>query len=216
MPSSIAVSLLKKILLDKYLTSKVTSRYPQIPRRNDMTALPTPGVYGIDPVHSTVGFVARHLVASKVRGVFTEFEGNITIGNTAEESSVTAVVQAKSVTTNNEMRDGHLTSPDFFDLNNYPAWTFSSTSITSKSGDTYAMVGDLTINGVTKSVTFDLEYLGSGPGMAEGVTVAGFEAHTEIDRREFNVNFDGALENGSLVVSNKITINLEIEAAMQA
>ena len=180
-----------------------------------MTALPTPGIYAIDPVNSTVGFTARHLVASKVRGSFTEFNGNVVIGDSAETSSVSAQVEAKSVTTNNEMRDAHLTSPDFFDLEQYPTWSFVSTSITPKSGDTFALVGDLTINGVTKSLTWDLEYLGSGPGMAPGVTVAGFEAHTEIDRRDFNVAFQGTLENGSLVVSNKITLTLEIEAAKQ-
>ena len=180
-----------------------------------MTALPAPGVYSIDAVHSAVNFTARHLVAAKVRGNFTEFEGTVTIGDSAETSSVSANVQAGSVTTHNEMRDGHLKSPDFFDLENHPTFTFVSTSVTQKSGDEYVLVGDLSINGVTKSVTWDLEYLGTGPGMAPGVTVAGFEANTEIDRRDFNVNFEGTLENGSLVVSNKITLTLEIEAQKQ-
>ena len=180
-----------------------------------MTALPTPGVYAVDAVHSAVNFTARHLVAAKVRGTFTEFEGTVTIGDSAETSSVSATVQAGSVTTHNEMRDGHLKSPDFFDLENHPTFTFVSTSVTQKSGDEYVLVGDLSINGVTKSVTWDLEYLGTGPGMAPGVTVAGFEANTEIDRRDFNVNFEGTLENGSLVVSNKITLTLEIEAQKQ-
>ena len=180
-----------------------------------MTALPAPGVYSIDAVHSAVNFTARHLVAAKVRGTFTEFEGTVTIGDSAETSSVSATVQAGSVTTHNEMRDGHLKSPDFFDLENHPTFTFVSTSVTQKSGDEYVLVGDLSINGVTKTVTWDLEYLGTGPGMAPGVTVAGFEANTEIDRRDFNVNFEGTLENGSLVVSNKITLTLEIEAQKQ-
>jgi polyisoprenoid-binding protein YceI len=181
-----------------------------------MTALPNPGTYTIDPVHSTVGFTARHLVASKVRGSFTEFEGSIVIGDSVESSSVSATIQASSVTTNNEMRDNHLRSTDFFDLAQHPTFTFQSTVVRSKGGDSYELVGDLTINGVTKSVSWDLEYLGSGPGMAPGSTVAGFEAQTEIDRREFNVSFQGTLENGSLVVSNKITLSLEIEAAHQA
>lgn len=179
-----------------------------------MSQLPAPGTYAVDPVHSSVGFVTRHLVASKVRGNFTDFEGSIVIGDSAEASSVTAVVQAASITTNNEMRDGHLKSPDFLDLENHPTLTFTSTSVTSKGSD-YELVGDLTIRGVTKQVTFDLEYLGTGPGMAEGVTIAGFEAKVEIDRRDFNVNFEGSLENGSLIVSNKVTLVLEIEAAKQ-
>ena len=107
-------------------------------------------------------------------------------------------------------------SPDFFDLANHPTWTFTSTSIKPKSGDDFELLGDLSINGVTKPVTFNLEYLGTGPSMQEGVTVAGFEASAEIDRRDFNVNFEGTLENGSLVVSNKIVLTLEIEAAKQA
>ena len=179
-----------------------------------MSQLPAPGTYNVDPMHSQVGFVARHLVASKVRGNFTEFEGAVVIGDTPETSSVTATVQAASITTNNEQRDGHLKSPDFLDLENHPTLTFVSTSVTpSGKEDHFDLTGDLTIRGITKQVTFDLEYLGTGPHMMEGMTVAGFEASVEIDRRDFNVNFDGALENGSLVVSNKITLTLEIEAA---
>jgi len=179
------------------------------------TNLPTPGVYTVDSVHSTVGFIARHLVASKVRGNFTEFAGVITIGETPEASSLEATVQASSITTNNEMRDGHLKSADFLDLENHPTLTLKSTKITAKGGDKFELVGDLTLRGVTKSVTFDLEYLGAGPGMAPGVTVAGFEARAEIDRRDFNVSFQGALENGSLVVGNKVVLELTIEAAKQ-
>jgi len=178
-----------------------------------MSQLPAPGTYNVDASHSQVGFVARHLVASKVRGHFTEFEGAVVIGDTPEASSVTATIQAASITTNNEQRDGHLKSPDFLDLENHPTLTFVSTSVTpAGKEDHYDLVGDLTIRGVTKQVTFDLEYLGTGPHMVEGLTIAAFEASVEIDRRDFNVNFDGVLENGGLVVSNKITLSLEIEA----
>ena len=180
-----------------------------------MSTLPAPGVYNIDPVHSSVGFVARHLVASKVRGHFADFSGVITIGETAETSSVGASVQAASITTNNEMRDGHLKSADFLDLENHPTLDFRTTSVTPKGND-YLMVGELTLRGVTKSISFDLEFLGTGPGMAPGVTVVGFEARAEIDRRDFNVSFEGALENGSLVVGNKIVLELAVEAVRQA
>jgi len=178
-----------------------------------MSNLPAPGVYTVDAVHSSVSFVARHLVAAKVRGHFTEFSGTVTIGDTPETSSVEAVVQAGSITTNNDMRDGHLKSSDFLDLENHPTLTFRSTKITPKSGDAYTLTGDLTLRGVTKSVDFDLEFLGAGPGMAPGSSVAGFEARVEIDRRDFNVNFEGTLENGSLVVGNKIVLELSIEAS---
>jgi hypothetical protein len=181
-----------------------------------MNQLPAPGTYTVDTSHSTVGFSVRHLMAAKVRGSFTEFEGSVEIGETPEESTVTAVVQAGSITTNNEMRDGHLKSPDFLDLENHPTLTLVSTSISPKGDDHYAMVADLTVRGITKQVTFDLEYHGSGPGMAPGVTVAGFEATAEIDRRDFNVNFEGTLENGSLVVSHKVVLSFDIEVAHQA
>jgi len=180
-----------------------------------MSSLPTAGVYNVDTVHSSVGFVARHLVAAKVRGQFTDFSGVITLGDTIENSSVEATVQAASITTGNEMRDGHLKSGDFLEQETFPTLTFKSTKITPK-GDKYVMTGDLTIKSVTKWVDFDLEFLGTGPSMAPGVSVVGFEASGEIDRRDFGVNFEGTLENGSLVVSNKIVLELAIEAHQQA
>ncbi|MEI7746001.1 MAG: YceI family protein [Actinomycetota bacterium] len=178
-------------------------------------ALPAPGTYQVDAVHSQVGFVVRHLVASKVRGLFTEFSGEIVIGDSAEHSTVHAVVQAASITTNNEMRDGHLKSPEFLDLENHPTLTLVSKSVTAKGDDHYALVTDLTLRGVTKEITFDLEFLGAGPGMAPNTQIAGFEATAEIDRRDFGANFEGSLENGSLVVANKVTLHLEIEASKE-
>ena len=181
-----------------------------------MSTLPAPGIYTIDPVHTNIDFIARHLVASKVRGNFTDFSGVIIIGDSIENSSVEATVQAASITTHNEMRDNHLKSADFLELETYPTLTLKSTKITSKGGDDYELVADLTIKDVTKSVSFDLEYLGTNPGMQPGVTAAAFEAKTEIDRRDFNVNFNAALENGGLVVSNKIVIEFTIEALKQS
>jgi len=180
------------------------------------TNFPAAGTYSVDALHSSVSFVVRHLVAAKVRGNFKEFDGTIVVGATPETSSITATVQAGSVSTGNEQRDGHLLSPDFFDLENHPTWELKSTKIAAKGADKYQLTADLTIRGVTKSVDFDLEYLGSGPGMAEGVTVAGFEARAEIDRRDFNVNFEASLENGNLVVSNKVIIEIAVEAHKQA
>ena len=116
-----------------------------------MTTLPPPGVYTVDPTHSNIDFIARHLVASKVRGNFTDFAGTITIGNSIENSSVEAVAQAASITTNNEMRDGHLKGADFLEQETYPTLTFKSTKITSKGGDDYEMVADLTVKDVTQA-----------------------------------------------------------------
>ena len=180
-----------------------------------MTSLPPAGTYTVDPVHSAMGFVVRHLVTAKVRGNFAIFDGAITIGETPEDSRVEGTAQAASITTNNEMRDNHLKSSDFLDQEHYPTLTFKSTKVTHKSGDFYVMDVDLTVRGITKSVPFDLEFLGSGPGMAPGVTIVGFEAHAEIDRRDFNVSFQGTLENGAAVVSNKVTLELNVEAAKQ-
>jgi polyisoprenoid-binding protein YceI len=180
------------------------------------TTAPAPGTYHVDAVHSQAGFTVRHLVAAKVRGYFTEFEGTIVIGDSPESSSVTGTIQAGSITTNNDMRDGHLKSADFLDLENNPTLTFVSTSVTPKGGDKFDLVGDLTVRGVTKQVTWDLEYLGTGPGMVEDDVVVGFEASLEIDRRDYNVSFEGTLENGSVVVSNKVNLHLEIEAHSKA
>jgi polyisoprenoid-binding protein YceI len=110
------------------------------------------------------------------------------------------------------MRDGHLKSADFLDQENYPTLTLKSTKITPKSGDKYELVADLTVRGITKPVTFLLEYLGTGPSMAPGVDVTAFEVTGEIDRRDFGVNFEGTLENGSLVVGNKVGIEIAVEA----
>ena len=181
-----------------------------------VSTLPTTGTYTVDAVHSSVSFVARHLVAAKVRGSFAEFEGTITVGDTPESSSVVATVQVASITTNNEMRDGHLKSNDFLGHDTYPTLQLKSTSIRPTGNDHFEMVADLTVRDVTKSVVFDLEYLGSGPGMAPGVTVAEFEAHGDIDRRDFGITFEGTLENGSLIVGNKVTLEFNVEAHLQS
>jgi polyisoprenoid-binding protein YceI len=178
--------------------------------------LPAAGAYDVDAVHSSVGFIVRHLVGAKVRGQFTDFSGTINIAERPEDSSVEATVNAASVTTNNEARDAHLKSPDFFDTESHPTFELRSTSITPNGEDRFELATELTIKGVTRPVTFDLEYLGAGPSMAPGVTAVGFEARAEIDRRDFDVSFAGTLENGSLVVSNKIVIELAIEAHSRA
>ena len=125
-------------------------------------------------------------------------------------------MKAASISTANEMRDGHLKSADFLEEEKFPTLNLKSTSIKAKGGDDFELVADLTIKGVTKPITFALEFLGSGPSMAPGVSVAGFEAKGEFDRRDFGVDFEGALENGSLVVGHKIGLEFNIEAASQA
>lgn len=165
----------------------------------------TPGVWTVDPSHSTVGFVARHLMVSKVRGSFTEFTADVKIGDQLEDSTVSATVQLASVSTGSEDRDGHLKSADFFDVENNPTMTFTSTKVTP---DT--LEGDLTIKGVTKPVTFDLEFDGVSADPWGG-TRAGFEATTEINRKDFGLTWNVAVEGGGVLVSEKVKINLDIQ-----
>jgi polyisoprenoid-binding protein YceI len=171
------------------------------------------GTWDIDPVHSEVGFVVRHMMVSKVRGKFTTFEGTVVTGETPAQSSVNATIDLGSIDTGNEQRDGHVRSADFFSADEHPKMTFASTSVREKGSD-WILTGDLTIKGVTKQVELDLESNGFGPD-AYGGTRAGFTATTEINRKDFGVNFNATMESGGVVVSDKVTIQLEIEAVLR-
>ncbi|MGB3352972.1 MAG: YceI family protein [Mycobacterium sp.] len=171
------------------------------------------GTWAIDPVHSSVGFSVRHLVVSKVRGEFETFSGAITIAEDGTPS-VRAEVSVDSINTRNEQRDAHLKSADFFDAEKYPLATFVSTAVR-KDGDSYAVDGDFTLKGITRSVTLNLEFNGVNPGMGHG-EVAGFEASVVLNRKDFGINIDMPLETGGSVVGDKVTITLEIEALKQA
>jgi polyisoprenoid-binding protein YceI len=178
------------------------------------TTLPQTGTYVIDPAHTEVGFVARHLIGTKVRGRFTDVEGTFTVAENPEESTLEAVVQAASIHTNQAQRDEHLRTNDFLDVATYPTLTLKSTGLRQVGESSWVLTGDLTIRGVTKSVDFDLEFLGEGPAMVEGKTVVAFSARTEIDRRDFGVSFNHALLDGSVVVGNKVVIEIEVEAGL--
>jgi polyisoprenoid-binding protein YceI len=172
------------------------------------------GTWAIDPVHSEVGFSVRHMMVSKVRGKFTKFSGELVTAENPLESSVSAEIDLSSIETGAEQRDAHLRSPDFFDTANHPVMTYRSTGIRAK-GDGYVVDGDLSLKGVTKSVPLDLEINGFGPD-AYGGTRAGFTARAEINRQDYGVNWNATLETGGVVVSDKVTIHLEIEAVLQA
>lgn len=171
------------------------------------------GTWNIDPAHSTVGFSVRHLVVSKVRGTFDDFTGAITIAEDGTPS-VVADIKVDSVNTRNEGRDGHLKNADFFEAEKFPVATFRSTSVKAKGGD-YVLTGEFTLHGVTKQIDLDLEFLGTNPGMGHG-PVAGFEASCVINRRDFGITIDMPLEGGGAVVGDKISLNIEIEAGLQA
>jgi polyisoprenoid-binding protein YceI len=171
------------------------------------------GTWTIDPVHSEVGFSVRHLMVSKVKGRFTQFSGAITIADNPLDSRVEASIDASSVVTGDEGRDQHLRSNDFFEVEGHPQITFVSKSVR-PAGSDYEVDGDLTIKGVTRPVVLELEFNGVSPDPWGGQR-AGFSASTEINRSDFGVTFNMALDGGGVVVGEKVKISLEIEAILQ-
>ena len=175
---------------------------------------PAVGTYAIDTSHTRLGFAVRHMAVSKVRGDFKDFSGTIEIAEDPVDSKVSVTIQAGSVDTHDENRDNHLRTNDFFDAENYPTITIKSTGLKRVTDTEWKLFTDLTIRGVTKPVEFDLEYLGEGPAMQEGKSVVAFSASAEIDRRDFGVSFNHSLLDGSVVVGNKVKIELEAEAGL--
>ncbi len=167
-------------------------------------------LYTIDPNHSNVAFKVRHLV-SKVGGEFTDFEGTITADfNNLDVSGVQFSIQAASLDTRNEDRDGHLRSADFFDIEKFPKITFTSTKVTKIDNDSFAVAGTLTLHGVSKPITLTVDYLGEMAAM--GGVRAGYELSTTIDRKDFGVSWNRALDSGGLILGDdvEVTINLEV------
>jgi polyisoprenoid-binding protein YceI len=178
------------------------------------TELSVPGyqaaTWNIDPVHSEVGFSVRHMMVSKVRGRFTKFSGQLVTADDPLQSSVTAEIDLTSINTGQEQRDQHIQSADFFEVETYPTMTYKSTGIRLEDGE-YILDGDLTLKGVTRNVPLRLELQGFGED-AYGGYRAGFTATGELNRGDFNVNFNAPLQNGGVVVGEKIQLQLEIEA----
>ena len=167
-------------------------------------------VYTIDPNHSNVAFKVRHLV-SKVGGEFTDFEGTITVDfNNLDVSGAQFSIQAASLDTRNEDRDNHLRSADFFDVEKFPQITFTSTKVTKIDNDSFAVAGTLTMHGVSKPITLTVDYLGEMNAM--GGTRAGYELSTTLDRKDFGVSWNRALDSGGLILGDdvEVTINLEV------
>jgi polyisoprenoid-binding protein YceI len=171
------------------------------------------GTWTLDAAHSEVGFSVRHLLISKVRGKFETFDATFVTGATPLESSVSATVDVASINSNDETRDGHLRTNDFFDAPAHPQLTFVSTGVRDDGG-AFKVDGDLTIKGVTKPVTFDFEFGGFGTD-PYGNYKAGFSAKTDVDRNEFGVNWNAALETGGVLVGDKVTITIEVQAILQ-
>lgn len=183
-------------------------------RNVDGVSIPEPGTFDLDQYHTTVGFVARHLMVSKVRGSFTEVSGAITIAENPLDSSVEASIKAASINTGATDRDSHLRSADFLDAEAYPELTFRSTGVKNLSGTEFVLAGDLTIRDVTRPVELKVEFDGFTVN-PWGKEVAAFTATTEIDREEFGITWNKALETGGVLVGNKVKIEIVAEAVRQ-
>ncbi|NJC72891.1 YceI family protein [Planosporangium thailandense] len=174
------------------------------------------GSYTLDPSHTRIGFVARHAMVTKVRGAFNEFEGSAYIdGANPALSKATVTIKAASIDTRNADRDGHLRSNDFLAMDQYPEITFVSTAVRQTGDNSFDLTGDLTIKGVTKPVTVPFTYEGAATDPFGNVRV-GFEGSVTINRKDYGVTWNAALETGGVLVSEKITLEFEVSAIKNA
>jgi len=181
------------------------------------TTLPaglTAGIWNIDPNHSSVGFVARHLMVTKVRGSFTKFNGTITVADDVVSSHAEVEIDTTSINTGAGDRDAHLKSADFFDVEKYPTMTFRSTGVRPSKGEDFQLVGDLTLHGQSRPITLDVTYEGTAKDPWGG-TRASFSATADINRKDWGLEFNVTLETGGLLVSDKIKLELEVQAIKQ-
>ena len=179
-----------------------------------MSNLPAPGTYRIDASHSHVGFAVKHFGLAKVKGEFTEFAGSIAVAEDPAASSVEVTIAAGSFSSRDEGRDGHVKSADFLDVEQFPELTFRSTGVRAD-GDDWIVTGDLTIHGTTRTVELATEFEGGLTDPYDLQRIA-FSAETEIDRTDFGLTWNQALENGGLVVGKKVKISIEVEAVAPA
>ena len=193
----------------------------EIPTRIPETLASTPspagisGDYVLDPAHTRIGFSARHAMVTKVRGAFHEFEGIAYVdADNPADSSVRVTIQSASLTTGNDKRDGHLRSPDFFDVEAYPQITFVSTDV-KRDGTDWTITGDLTINEITKPITVVFEETGAATDPFGNERV-GFEGTVAINRGEWGLKWNAALEAGGVLVSEKVTLEFDVSAIRQA
>jgi polyisoprenoid-binding protein YceI len=170
---------------------------------------PQPGTYTLDKSHTTVEFVARHLMISKVRGRFTDYDGTVVIGEGPEDTSVEVSVDLASVDTNDPKRDEHLRGADFFEADSHPRMSFKSTSI-EQDGEGWKLTGDLSIRDVTRPLTLDVEFEGAQT-TPWNTAAFGFSASGEIDREEWGINWNAALETGGVLVGKKVKIEINAE-----
>ena len=179
------------------------------------TALPT-GTYKLDAAHTIVGFETRHMMFNKVRGVFKEFDGSFVIGEDPTTSSAEGVITVASLDSGVADRDAHLKSPDFFNVAEYPEMTFRSLSVAPAANGHWTVSGELTIRGTTRPVSLDVEYLGSPGKDFQGNERIALSATAEIDREDWGMTWNVALEAGRRLVSKKVKLEIETEGVLQA
>jgi polyisoprenoid-binding protein YceI len=182
----------------------------QAVREIEGVELPPAGKYELDITHTQVEFVARHML-TKLRGRFTEFEGTIVVGDDIDSSSVEVEIKVDSVQTNTEQRDDHLRGADFFEVESFPVLTFESTGIRHTGGNAFELDGDLTVKGTTKPVTLNGEYLGWGQD-PYGNTIFSASVATEINREDWDLTWNVAVETGGFLVGKKVGIEIDVEA----
>src|SRR5438874_1162346 len=187
-----------------------TEQTAQQGREYQGISIPPVGTYELDATHTVVGFVARHML-SKVRGQFTEFTGRIEVGDSPEDSRVEVEVKTGSITTHTEKRDQHLMSGDFLEIEKHPVLTFKSTAVRATGGTSFELDGDLTIKDLTRPVTLPGELLGWGPDM-EGKPMIAASAKTTIDRGDWGMTWNMAVEAGGFLVGKKVDLEIEVEA----
>jgi polyisoprenoid-binding protein YceI len=177
----------------------------------DRAQLPPAGTWTFDRAHTRIEFVARHML-SKVRGRFSEYDGTVKIAERPEDSHVEVEIQAASLVTDTQMRDDHLRSDDFLEVETYPTLTFRSKELRPTGENAFQLVGDLTIKDITREVVLDAEFNGWGPGMSDDrPPLAAFSARTEIDRHAWDMTWNMAVETGGWLVSRKVQIEIETE-----
>jgi polyisoprenoid-binding protein YceI len=184
-------------------------------RTIDGTVLPAAGVWKIDPAHSSLEFNVRHMMVGKVRGRFSTWSGTITVADVPTESAVEIGFDPASIDTREPQRDAHLRSPDFLDVEKFPTAGFKSTKVLGSATD-WTVTGDLTLHGVTREVELDLELEGVMEKDAFGVARAAFSGETELDREDFGLTWNMAIEAGGVVVGKKVKVSFEVEAVFAA
>jgi polyisoprenoid-binding protein YceI len=189
----------------------MSDRTASVLRTRDDRVIPVAGVYDIDGPHTSVEFVGRHLMITKVRGRFSGVRGQITIAEDPTDSHVEVEIDVASVSTGNDDRDAHLKSGDFFDVEHYPTITFASTAVKSLRDNTWEVAGDLTVHGTTKPVTLQVDFDGGGASPM-GDERIGFSAATEVNREDFGLTWNVALETGGILVGKSARIELAVQA----